>query len=45
MITPLSAGAVLRGFRDELRLSVPRPLEGTVVRLLGALVGYAVTGP
>jgi mannose-6-phosphate isomerase-like protein (cupin superfamily) len=37
MITPLAAGAVLRGFRDELRLPVPAPLEGVVVRVLGAL--------
>ncbi len=37
MITPLAAGAVLRAFRDELRLPVPRPLEGAAVRLLGAL--------
>jgi mannose-6-phosphate isomerase-like protein (cupin superfamily) len=37
MITPLAAGTVLRAFRDELRLPVPRPLEGAAVRLLGAL--------
>jgi mannose-6-phosphate isomerase-like protein (cupin superfamily) len=37
MITPLAAGAVLRAFRDELRLPVPRPLEGAAVRVLGAL--------
>ena len=37
MITPLAAGTVLRAFRDELRLPVPRPLEGAVVRVLGAL--------
>jgi mannose-6-phosphate isomerase-like protein (cupin superfamily) len=37
MITPLAAGAVLRSFRDELRLPVPRPLEGAAVRVLGAL--------
>jgi mannose-6-phosphate isomerase-like protein (cupin superfamily) len=37
MITPLAAGAVLRAFRDELRLPVPSPLEGAVVRVLGAL--------
>jgi mannose-6-phosphate isomerase-like protein (cupin superfamily) len=37
MITPLAAGTVLRAFRDELRLPVPRPLEDAVVRVLGAL--------
>jgi mannose-6-phosphate isomerase-like protein (cupin superfamily) len=37
MITPLAAGAVLRAFRHELRLPVPRPLGGAVVLLLGAL--------
>jgi hypothetical protein len=37
MITPLAAGAVLRAFRAELRLPVPNPLEGAVVRVLGAL--------
>jgi hypothetical protein len=37
MITPLAAGAVLREFRQELRLPVPRPLESGLVRVLGAL--------
>jgi hypothetical protein len=37
MITPLAAGAVLREFREELRLPVPKPLEAAVVRVLGAL--------
>jgi hypothetical protein len=37
MITPLAAGAVLCAFRDELRLPVPRPLEGAIVRVLGSL--------
>jgi hypothetical protein len=37
MITPLAAGVVMRGFRDELRLPGPSPLEGAVVRVLGRL--------